>query len=58
MKKIPFHLCDPTTYIQSGAAGHSLGFEYEDLEKSPGWWAATVAAQADRGNYPNFNLQN
>ena len=30
-------------YIQSGAAGHSLGFEDEDLGSSPGWWAASVA---------------
>ena len=29
--------------LKSGAAGHSLGFEDEDLGSSPGWWAATVA---------------
>ena len=29
--------------VQSGAAGHSLGSEDEDLGSSPSWWAATVA---------------
>ena len=28
--------------LQSGVAGHLLGFEDEDLESSPGWWATTV----------------
>ena len=43
------------TRLQSGAAYRSLGFEDENLGSSPGWWAN---AQADRGNYPNYYLQN
>ena len=42
--------------VQSGAAGHSLGFEDEDLESSPGWWAATVATYSPSrlGELPKF----
>ena len=32
--------------IQSGVSGHLLGFEDEDLDSSPGWWAATVVQTA------------
>ena len=34
--------------LQSGVAGHSLGFEDEDLESSPGWWAATISGLRSR----------
>ena len=42
--------------LQSGAARHSLGFEDEDLESSPGWWAATVATYCPSrpGELPKF----
>ena len=49
-----------TIIIQSGASGHSLGFEDEDLGSSPGWRAATVATYCPNrpGNYPNSYLLN
>ena len=42
--------------VQSGASGHSLGFEDEDLGSSPGWWAATVATYCPNrpGELPKF----
>ena len=51
---------DRMSYVQSGAAYHSLGFEDENLGSSPGWWAATVATycRSRPGNYPNSYLQN
>ena len=42
--------------LQSGATYHSLGFEDENLESSPGWWAATVATYCPSrpGELPKF----
>ena len=51
------HEVDISLQVQSGAAGHSLGFEDEDLESSPGWWAATVATYCPSrpGELPKFS---
>ena len=43
-------------YVQSGASGHSLGFEDEPWGVPPGWWAAIVATYCPSrpGELPNF----
>ena len=52
--------CMYNLFVQSGAAYRSWGFEGEDLESSPGWWAATVATYCPStpGNSPNSCWQN
>ena len=44
------------SYLQSGAARHSQGFEDKNLGSSPGWWAATVATYcpSSPGELPKF----